>query len=111
MAFIIPKKLGQVAITTGAGTLVYTAPTGITTLLKCLDLTNTAATALTVSVYLVPSGGTASTANVLCYSVLVPPAGQYQWTGTQILEPGGFIQAIASASGITINAAGGEYVV
>jgi len=109
MAFIIPKRLGQGAVTTGAGLLVYTAPTLITTIVKCIDICNTTAGALTVSVHLVASGGSVATSNALFYNISVPGASQYQWTGTQILNTGGFIQAIGSAAGLTINAAGGEY--
>jgi len=111
MAFIIPKRLGQAAITTGAGVLVYTAPTAVTTLVKCLDICNTTAAAISVSVYLVPLAGAAATSNALFYTLPIAPLSIYQWTGTQILNTGGFIQVSASAVGCTINAAGGEYVV
>ena len=111
MAFIVPTKLGQGSVATGAGTLVYTAPTGITTLVKCIDLTNTSAGTVKVNLYLVPIGGTASAANCLIYGASVAGSSLYQWTGTQVLATGGFLQAIADGAGCTINAAGGEYVV
>ena len=111
MAFIVPKKLGQVAIATGAGTLVYTTPTGITTLVKCMDLAHTGSGTIKVDIHLVPLGGTATAANCLIHAVPVVSSTPYQWTGTQVLDPGGFIQAIADGAGCTINAAGGEYVV
>jgi len=111
MAFVTPKKLGQAAVGTGAGTLIYTAPTDITTLVKDIDVCNTTTGALTLTVCLVPLAGSATTANALFYAITIPASGQYQWTGTQILNTGGFIQAIASGAGLTLNAAGGEYVV
>lgn len=111
MAFIIPKKIGQAAVGTGAGTLIYTAPTDITTLVKCIDVANTTAGALTISVHLVPLAGSATTANALFYTFNVAANSRFQWTGTQVLETGGFIQAVASGAGLTLNAAGGEYVV
>ena len=110
MAVIKPTKLGQAAVGTGAGTLVYTAATGITTIVKCFDVCNTTASVITVSIHLVVSAGSASTANALVYAVSVPGSGTFQWTGTQVLDAGGFIQAIAASAGLTINAAGGEYV-
>lgn len=101
--------MGQAALGTGAGTLVYTTPTLITAIVKCIDICNTTTSTLTANVHLVPSAGAASTANALMYGVSVPPNGVYQWTGTQVLLAGGFIQAAGSAAGLTINIAGGEY--
>ena len=110
MAIINPKKLGQGAVTTGAGLLVYTTPSGgVMSIVKCLDVCNTNASAVvTVSLYLVPLAGTAATSNALFAGVVIPAGGSYQWTGTQVLESGGFIQVIGSATGGTINAAGAE---
>ena len=109
MAFLIPKKLGQGAIVVSPGLLVYTAPTLITTIIKCIDICNTTAGALTVSVHLVPLAGTASTANALFYTISIPANSTYQWFGTQIMNAGGFIQAIGSGAGLTVNVGGGEY--
>lgn len=109
MAFLIPKKIAQAAVGTGAGTLLYTAPTLITTLIKCIDICNTTAGALTVAVHLVPSGGAVAPSNALLYTTSISGNTTFQWTGTQILTAGGFIQAIGSGAGITINIAGGEY--
>lgn len=113
MAFLVPKLFGQAAIGTGAGTLIYTAPTLVTALLKSVDICNTTAGTLTVSLYLVPLAGSAAAANALFYTVNVGAAGTttavYQWRGTAALNSGGFIQAIASGAGLTLNAAGGEY--
>lgn len=109
MASVTPKKFGQGNIATTPGTLVYTAPTGISSIVKCIDICNTTGGAITVSVYLVPSGDTAAAANALFYTISVASNGTYQWLGTQVLDAGGFIQAIASATGCTINVGGGEY--
>lgn len=110
MAFLTPKKLGQAAVGTGAGTLIYTAPTLITTLVKCIDVCNTTASPITVSIHLVPSGGAVGTANALRYAYSVAANSAYQWTGTQVLNAGDFIQAVAAGAGLTLTAAGGEYV-
>jgi hypothetical protein len=109
MARLVPTKIGQAGIAVSPGTLIYTAPTLITTVVKCIDVANTTASPITVSVHLVPSAGTATTSNALFYTISVPGNGQYQWTGTQILAAAGFIQAIAASTGLTINIAGGEY--
>ena len=107
--FITPKKMGQAAVGTGVGTLVYTAPTGITAIIKCIDVCNTTTGTLALSVYLIPSGGAAATSNALMYGISIPAGGVYQWTGTQCLYAAGFIQAVGSGAGLTINISGGEY--
>jgi len=112
MAFdvITPVKMGQAAITTGVTTL-YTVPTLTRTFVKDIDICNTSSSAsATVTVYLVPSGGTAGTGNTLAPGVTIPPNGMFQWSGNQIMNAGDTIQIIASATGCTINAGGGEAV-
>lgn len=109
MAFdvITPSSLGRGAITTGVTTF-YTVPSLTRAILKTIDLCNTNATATTITVYLVPSGGTAEDATTLVPTVSVNANKMFQWTGAQILNTGDTIQAVASATGTTINASGGE---
>jgi hypothetical protein len=111
MAFndITPTKLGQAAITTGVTTL-YTVPASTRAIVKNLDIVNTSAGALTYRVFLVPSAGTAGTANALFYDFPIDPKENIQWTGTQILNAGDTIQIQASGTGITITASGAEAV-
>lgn len=111
MAFndITPTKLGQAAITTGVTTL-YTVPASTRAIVKNLDIVNTSAGALTYRVFLVPSAGTAGTANALFYDFPIDAKENIQWTGTQILNAGDTIQIQASGTGITITASGAEAV-
>jgi hypothetical protein len=111
MAFqnVTPIKLGQAAITTGV-TTVYTTPVNTRTYVKDINICNTTATSLTVSVYLVPSGGTAGTGNALFYEWLLYPRDLYRWQGVQVMNVGDRIQVSASASGATITVSGGEAV-
>lgn len=111
MAFndITPIKLGQAAITTGVTTL-YTVPASTRAIVKNLDIVNTSAGALTYRVFLVPSAGTAGTANALFYDFPIDTKENIQWTGTQILNAGDTIQIQASGTGITITASGAEAV-
>jgi len=104
---IIPVQLGQAIITTSATTL-YTVPTATRTFLKDIDICNTSGSAVTVNVYLVPSGSTAATSNALFYGLSIAANATYHWVGTQILNPGQYIQISASATGCTIIASGGE---
>lgn len=106
---ITPKKLGQAAITTGVTTL-YTVPASTRSFVKNLDIVNTSAGALTYRIFLVPSAGTAGTANALFYDFPINSKENIQWTGTQILDAGDTIQIQASGVGITITASGAEAV-
>lgn len=110
MAFyqnITPVSLGQTAIT-AAYTTIYTVPANTRTYLKCMDLCNTTAGAVTVTVNIVLSGSTANTANAIYYNTAIPGNTPLQWKGTQILYPGTTIQVKASATGVSITASGGE---
>jgi hypothetical protein len=112
MARIIPVSMGQGNVAATTGTLMYTCGifgNGKLGLVKSIDVCNTTTGALTISVYLVPHGATAAAANALFYTVSIAASGTYSWRGTQVLVAGGFIQAIASGTGLTINIAGGEY--
>ena len=102
------KKLGQGAITTGAGTLLYTVPTGFRTDVTQIDIANTTATPLTCAIHLVPVGVVVGASNMLFPTVTVPANTLVQWTGVQHLNTGDFIQGIGSADGITVNVTGEE---
>jgi hypothetical protein len=102
------KKLAQGAITTGGGTTLYTTPTGMRTEVLDLCIANTTNGALTAAIHLVPTGASASTANMLFPTVTIPANTLIQWTGSQVLNAGDFIQGIGSASGITVTASGLE---
>jgi len=106
---ITPLQLGQAAITTSAATL-YTAPTGVRTFVKDLNICNTTGAAVTVNVYLIPTSGSAGTGNALLYGLSIAANTVYRWTGVQIMNAGGFIQVSASATGLTITASGAEAI-
>ena len=125
---IVPKQLAQAALTTTAAEL-YTVPVilansavGTTsnvtqttrTYLKDMNICNTTAAAITVFVFVVPNGGTASAANALLYGFSVAANSVYRWTGAQILPESltattkTTLQAYGSAVGLTLTASGGE---
>lgn len=106
MATISPLKVAQAAIGTALSTL-YTVPASSDLLVKDFDICNTTVTPITVTVYFVPSGGTAGAANSLMSGYSIPAQGLVQWSGTQVLNAGDFIQVIASSAGCTINISGG----
>lgn len=102
------KKLAQGAVTTGSGTLLYTVPTGYRTEITNIDVCNTTAGSLTFALHLAPVGIAVGTSNMLFPTVTIAGNSMVQWTGTQLLNAGDFIQGIGSASGITVNITGDE---
>lgn len=111
MAFqrITPVKLAQAAVTASAVT-VYTVPASTRTMVKDIDICNTTAGALTINVFLVPSGGSAGTGNALLYGASVTANTTLQWTGVQVMNAGDTIQVQASGLGLTASISGGEAV-
>lgn len=88
-------------------TTIRTTSANTRDILKNIDIANDTATTVTVDVYLVPSGDSASADNLLIPGVSIPGHSVFQWTGTQIANAGGTIQAGASIAGVTLTASGG----
>lgn len=109
MAFqrITPAKLAQAAVTAGT-TTVYTVPASTRTMVKEIDICNTTGAALTINVHLVPSGGSATTANALFFGASISANTTLQWSGVQVLNAADTIQVQGSGLGLTIHASGGE---
>ena len=103
------KKIGQGAITTGGGTLVYTVPTGIRTEIFDVNVSNTTSGALTCLLHFVPVGGSATAANTFFPTISIPAYTMIHWKGVEVLNAGDFIQGIGSGAGLTVNITGNEY--
>lgn len=97
--------LSPAASTTSVSTL-YTVPSTNQFLLTDIEICNTAAVSGTFNIYLVPSGGTAGASNAIFYNAPILPSSTVQWTGQQSLAGGSTIQALASATTITIKPSG-----
>jgi len=109
---VTPKTITAAQIAATA-TTYYTAPANTKSIVKKLTFTNSTAGALTFTVYLVPSGGTAGVSNILVSAQAIA-AGEcaecFQAQG-QVLQAGGTIQALASAAtSITIQGSVAEVV-
>lgn len=109
MAFTIVqyKKFVQVAVAT-AQTTQYTVPASRQDVVKAFDVANTTAGALTFTMNLVPSGGSAGTGNQILSAVSIPANQTLHWTGTQVMETGDFISTAASGTGLTLTVSGLE---
>jgi hypothetical protein len=103
---VTPAKFCQLAIGTTL-TLGYTVPNLTLAYLKDIDIPNTTGAAILVTVYI---GNGAVSSNVLIPSVTIPAFSIFQWTGTQILNAGDMIQAVASALGCNLIASGATAV-
>jgi hypothetical protein len=108
-----PKRLVDGSQLTTSALTYYTAPVSTLTTIAACTLTNTSAAPVTVTVYLVATGGTASAANTIL-SARALAAGESFNVGSaigQTLSAGGQIQALASAAtSITLVASGYETV-
>lgn len=108
---ITPTRFGSSELAVSPNlTTIRTTPTFARDILKTLDIANNNAAPVTVSVYLVPSGGTADASNRLIPAVLIPANSVFQWSGTQVLNAAATIQATASTTGVTLQASGGEAI-
>jgi hypothetical protein len=97
-------------LTTSAATY-YTVPALTTTILRKLSFCNTSGGAVTVTVHLITSGGTASASNTISSAKSL--AANETWSSPDVeghvMEAGGFIQALASAgTSVTLIASGIE---
>lgn len=99
-------------LTTSAATY-YTAPANTTTIIQAVVLTNTTGGAITATVHLVASGGTATALNMVLSAKSLLAGETYIVPGTAglVLATGGTLQALASANtSISIMASGTEIV-
>lgn len=110
---IIPQRLVPGSQLTTSAATYYTAPANTKARIDNLTLTNTTASAVTATVHLVASGGSASASNTIVSARSLAPGESYVVPGAinQWILAGGTIQALASsATAVTIVASGVEYV-
>jgi hypothetical protein len=100
-------RMVQVAVVT-ATTTQYTVPAARQDVLKDIEICNTGASAITFSLYVVPSGGSATTATAILLSVGIPGNQTLHWTGTVVMNANDFIATGASATGLTMTVSGLE---
>lgn len=110
---VTPKRLATPAQLTTSAFSYYLVPGNTRTTIKKLTFSNSTSAARLVTVYLVPSGGTAGVTNMLCITKTV---GAYDtWdcdkASGHTLEAGSTLQCLAdAATAITIHASGIEVV-
>lgn len=110
MAITIKRLFAPAVLGTAAGTL-YTAPANTVMAGGQILLLNTSASAVTVTAYAVPAGGTAADGNAFLKGKSLA-AGDFLLLDVPILAAGDFLQALASAatSVTATSVAGREFV-
>jgi hypothetical protein len=96
------KNLVPSAQLTGSAATYYTTPAVTRALIQKATVTNVDTVARTVTVYLVPSAGTASDTNAVIKALPVAAGTTLELFDLcgHVLEPGGFIQALASSAAV-----------
>ena len=108
---VVVKALIQSKYAAGVLNTEYTAPAGTKAIFDKFTATNTDAAPQTISVHLVPSGGTAGAANQITAlrSIAAGASIDLPEIKNQVLEAGDFVSAIGSVpSKIVIRASGRE---
>lgn len=89
------KRFVQTALTSSSNTTVYTVPVNTQDVLKSIDFVanSTAAGTYTLTVYIVPSGGSPGPSNAIFDQAFVPASatsygGNVHWNGTQVMNAG-----------------------
>ena len=93
------RQAGPTALTTSA-VAIYTVGAGKTAVTKQLIFSNTSASAVTVTVNLVPNGGSLATSNQILTTTSVPANSQLIWAADLPMIAGDAIQALASTAAV-----------
>lgn len=100
---VTPKKIVpgiQLPNAAAASPGLYACPANTKTLIKKATFTNNDATARTVTIHLVASGGTAGVTNIVTKAAVIAAGATYEAFEIEghILQPGDFITAFADAA-------------
>lgn len=101
MATIVPSNLANSTLTASAATYVTAGGTS-TIIIKSAVFTNTDASARTITVHRVPSGGSATTGNrvISAFSINAGQAYVAPELVNMVLAPGETLQALASTTSV-----------
>lgn len=105
------KTLFNAQYAAASAATVYTVPSGNRTIIDKLTATNITGGAITITIYLVPSGGSAGATNTIISAESIAAGATKDFTAlqNQILSVGDFISAFASSSSsIVIRGSGRE---
>ena len=98
-----PKRFytGQPGTSVGA---LYTAPAATTSIVQCINICNTTSNPATITLHIVPSGGTAGTTNMYQNAVTIRGNDTLEINKPTYLNTGDSISALqGTASALTVN--------
>lgn len=100
MANVTNVRMVEGSVLTTSAATYYTTPLATSTLIKKVTFTNTSASTVTVTMYLVPSAGTAGAANTIISAVPISANNTYEAYPAEnmVLATGDFVQALCSAA-------------
>ena len=107
---ITEKRLGQGQIANGSRTTLYTVPSSTTGIIKSINIANTTASPVTISIWHVPNGGSYGDSNAILKTLTIP-ANDFTHINTYMPmnTAGDTLQAEAgTATAITISVYGAE---
>jgi hypothetical protein len=108
---VTAMNLIEAKYASNSDTTEYTAPTGTRTIIDKFTATNVDASARTISINIVSSGGSVGSSNLIMKTTSISAGDTYDFTEiqNQILNEGDSISCVASAgSAIVIRASGRE---
>lgn len=108
---VTAKCLLEAKFASDSATTEYTAPLNTKAIIDKFTATNTDSGAVTITIYIVPSGGSASDSNMIVKTKSISAAETFDFSvlQNQILNTGDFIRVVASvASKMVIRISGRE---
>lgn len=101
---VTAKTLANSAYVPTTAATIYTAPSLTTTIVDKCTMTNTSATAATVNIYIVPSGGTLGASNLITSALSIPgnTAQVLNEMQNQILNAGDMIAVSAATASVIV---------
>ena len=109
---VTAKALIQSKFAASSLTTEYTAPVNTRAIIDKMTATNSDSNTRTISVHLVPSGSTADSSNIVLktYSLVAGETYDITEVKNHVLDSGGFISVVASASSTVVIRASGREV-
>lgn len=109
MATYTNKKLiNPQLLSVTPGSIVYTVPAGVSTILTVISVNNTTAGTLQFSLHLCNQSDAASAANALIYNANIDAYTVTNFNFGHVLSAGDVIRASASATGVSLHISGIE---
>lgn len=99
MATYTPKRLGSISQLNTTNSTIYTS-SGVKSVIKEILIANTTNASATVTVNLVPSGGSPATSNEILCSLTIVGYSTLTFKCNQVLEVGDFIVAKSGSASV-----------